>query len=136
IEAPMIRIAPPADYESLDEACARAGSFHWIVFSSTNAVDAFVERLLLTPQDLRALHGVKLCAVGGATASRLAHFGLKVDLTPAEYRAEALLQAISEGADITGLEILLPHGDIGRELLADELRKRGANVTEAIAYRT
>ena len=136
VEAPMIRISPPADYDSLDEACARAGSFHWIVFSSTNAVDAFVERLLLTPQDLRVLHGVKLCAVGAATANRLAHFGLKVDLTPAEYRAEALLQAISEGADVTGLEVLLPHGDIGRELLADELRKRGANVTEAIAYRT
>ncbi|HEY2907861.1 MAG TPA: uroporphyrinogen-III C-methyltransferase [Vicinamibacterales bacterium] len=136
IEAPMIRISPPADYQSLDDACARAGSFQWIVFSSTNAVDAFVERLLLTPQDLRVLHGVKLCAVGAATASRIAHFGLKVDLTPAEYRAEALLQAISNGADITGLEVLLPHGDIGRELLADELRKRGANVTEAIAYRT
>jgi uroporphyrinogen III methyltransferase / synthase len=136
VEAPMIRIVAPEHYQSLDDACARAGSFHWIVFSSTNAVDAFVERLLLTPQDLRVLHGVKLCAVGAATARRLAHFGLKVDLTPAEYRAEALLHAIAAGNDVAGLEVLLPHGDIGRELLADELRKRGANVTEAIAYRT
>ena len=94
----MIRITPPADYDSLDDACKRAGSFHWIVFSSTNAVDAFVERLLLTTQDLRVLHGVKLCAVGPATANRLAHFGLKVDIAPAEYRADALLQAISETA--------------------------------------
>jgi uroporphyrinogen III methyltransferase / synthase len=136
VEAPMIRIMPPEDYQSLDDACARAGSFNWIVFSSTNAVDAFIDRLLLTRYDLRALHGVKLCAVGAATANRLAHFGLKVDLTPAEYRAEALLQAIAESADVRGLEVLLPHGDLGRELLAEELRKRGANVTEAIAYRT
>jgi uroporphyrinogen III methyltransferase / synthase len=136
IEAPMIRIAPPDDYGPLDEACARAAAFSWIVFSSANAVDAFVERLLATPQDLRALHGVKLCGVGAATASRLAHFGLKVDLTPAEYRAEALLQALADSGDIGGMEVLLPHADIGRELLADELRKRGAKVTEAIAYRT
>jgi uroporphyrinogen III methyltransferase/synthase len=136
IEAPMIRIAPPDDYGPLDEACRRAGSFHWIVFASANAVDSFIERLLATPQDLRVLHGVKLCGVGAATASRLAHFGLKVDLTPAEYRADALVQALSENADVAGLEILLPHADIGRELLADELRKRGAHVTEAIAYRT
>ena len=35
-----------------------------------------------------------------------------------------------------GLRILLPHADIGREVLADELRKRGADVTEVVAYRT
>ena len=55
IEAPMIRIVPPEDYGPLDDACARAGEFDWIVFSSANAVDAFIERLLAAPQDLRAL---------------------------------------------------------------------------------
>ena len=49
IEAPMIRIVPPEDYGPLDEACARAGDFDWIVFSSANAVDAFMERLLAGP---------------------------------------------------------------------------------------
>ena len=91
IEAPMIRIAPPEDYGPLDAACARVGEFDWIVFSSANAVDAFIERLLASPLDLRALKGVKLCAVGPATAERLARHGLKVDLVPAEYRAEALV---------------------------------------------
>src|SRR5476649_1043900 len=33
IEAPMIRIEPPDDEAPLDEACARAGEFDWIVFS-------------------------------------------------------------------------------------------------------
>jgi uroporphyrinogen III methyltransferase/synthase len=32
--------------------------------------------------------------------------------------------------------VLLPHADIGRELLTDELRKQGADVTEVVAYRT
>ena len=75
IEAPMIRIEPPEDYGPLDEACARVGDFDWIIFSSANAVDAFIERLLRGPRDLRALSGMRLCGVGPATGERLAHTG-------------------------------------------------------------
>ncbi len=136
IEAPMIRIAPPEDLGPLDDACAHARSFDWMVFSSANAVDSFINRLLAGANDLRALGSVKLCAVGPATAERLAAHGLKVDLTPAEYRAESLLNAIAETGDVRGLRILLPRADIGREILADDLRKQGAEVTEVVAYRT
>jgi uroporphyrinogen III methyltransferase/synthase len=136
IEAPMIRILPPEDDGPLVEACARARDFDWIVFSSTNAVDAFMEQLLAGPNDLRALGGVRLCGVGPATAEQLADYGLKVDLTPPEYRAEALLRALSDTGDLRGLKILLPHADIGRELITEELRKQGAEVTEVVAYRT
>src|SRR5437773_10588459 len=38
--------------------------------------------------------------------------------------------------DVRGLKILLPRADIGRELLAEELRRQGAEVTEVVAYRT
>jgi uroporphyrinogen III methyltransferase/synthase len=79
IEAPMIEILPPEDAGPLEAACARAGDFDWIVFSSANGVDAFISRLLAGPSDLRALGGVKLCAVGPATADHLARHGLKVD---------------------------------------------------------
>jgi uroporphyrinogen III methyltransferase / synthase len=136
VVAPMIRIAPPDDYGPLDEACARAASFDWIIFTSANAVDAFIERLLAGPQDVRALKGVKLCAVGPRTAERLAHAGLKVDLVPAEYRAESVLRAMSEAGDVRGLNVLLPHADIGREIIADELRRQGAEVSVVVAYRT
>lgn len=136
IEAPMIRILPPDDYAPLDDACARAGAFDWIVFSSINAVDVFMERLLGTPHDLRALAGARLGAVGSATAERLRHYGLKADLAPAEYRGEMLVRAMRETVDVRGLRVLLPRADIGREVIADELRKHGAEVTEVVAYRT
>jgi uroporphyrinogen III methyltransferase / synthase len=136
IVAPMIRIVPPQDYGPLDDACARAGLFDWIVFTSANAVDAFIDRLLAGPQDLRALKGVKLCAVGPRTAERLARAGLKIDLMPGEYRAEAVLRAMSDAGNLRGRTVLLPHADIGREILADELQKQGADVTAVVAYRT
>jgi uroporphyrinogen III methyltransferase/synthase len=136
IEAPMIRIVPPDDYGPIDEACARIDEFDWIVFSSTNAVDVFLKRLLASTRDIRALHEVKLCAVGPAAAERLAEHGVKVDLIPSEYRAEAVVHAIAEQGSVKGLRVFLPRADIGREVIADELRKQGAEVTEAIAYRT
>jgi len=136
IEAPMIRIAAPEDYGPLDAACAAIHEFDWIVFASANAVDVFIKRLLATPLDLRALKGVNLSAVGPATAERLRDHGLKVDLVPAEYRAEALVEGLAGSRDITGVRILLPRADIGREVVAEELRRRGAEVTEVVAYRT
>ena len=136
IQAPMIQVIPPDDYGPLDAACRDVATFDLIVFSSANAVDSFVQRLLASPHDLRELKGVRLCAIGPATAARLARHGLKIDLTPPEYRAESLVQAISATRDVRGLRILLPRADIGRETVADELRQRGAEVAEVVAYRT
>jgi uroporphyrinogen III methyltransferase/synthase len=136
VEAPMIRIGPPEDYGPLDDACARVAEFDWIVFSSANAVEAFIERLLGGPQDLRALKGVKLCVVGPSAAESLMEYGLKVDLLPAEYRADAVVRAITAVGSVRGLRVLLPHADIGREVIADALRRQGAEVTEVVAYQT
>ena len=136
IEAPMIRILPPEDYGPLDEACATVGRFDWVVFTSANAVDSFMQRLGASGRDLRALGGVRVCAVGPATAERLARHGLRVDLVPQEYRAETLAHALTESGDVRGLKIFLPRADIGREVVAEELKKHGAEVTEAVAYRT
>ena len=136
IEAAMLRIEPPDDWGPMDAACAVAGSFNWIVFASTNSVDAFMGRLLRGERDLRVLGGVKLCCVGPSTAERLAEHGLHADVIPGEYRAESLVEALTGTGQIAGAKVLLPHADIGREVIPDELRKHGAHVTEVVAYRT
>src|SRR5687767_4431535 len=79
IQAPTIRIGPPDDMAALDRACADAGGYDWIVFTSANAVDTFMGRLLATC-DIRDLKGVRLCAIGPSTAQRLAGYGMRVDL--------------------------------------------------------
>jgi uroporphyrinogen III methyltransferase/synthase len=136
IVAPMIRIEPPADPEPLARACAEAGRYDWIVFTSANAVDAFLARLFAGPDDVRALKGVRLCAIGPGTASRLERFGLKVDLVPAEHRAEGVVTAMTARGDLRGQRVLLPRGDLARELLPEELGRAGAEVVEVVAYRT
>jgi uroporphyrinogen III methyltransferase/synthase len=87
-------------------------------------------------RDIRGLKGVKLCAVGTATSARLAKYGLRVDLEPAEYVSESIVPALRQVGDLTGKRLLLPRADIAREVVADELRKAGADVTEVTAYRT
>ena len=136
IEAPMIRIVPPTDFAPLDQACADIDQFDWAVFTSGNAVDAFMGRLLASDADVRALKNVRLCAIGAGTAERFTRFGIKVDLLPAESRAESVVQALLETGVIEGVRFLLPRADIGREVIGEELRKRGAAVEEVIAYRT
>ncbi len=135
IQAPTIRIAPPEDMEALDRACADAGAYDWIVFTSANAVDAFMRRVLANG-DIRDLKGVRLCAIGPSTAQCLSRYGIRVDLTPGEARSEAVIDALKAAATVKGARFLLPRSDIGREVLADQLRDAGAEVSAVAAYRT
>jgi uroporphyrinogen III methyltransferase/synthase len=136
IVAPAIRIAPTADPEALERAAREVGSYDWVVFTSANGVDAFMRQLLDGPGDVRDMKGVRICTIGPSTSARLARYGIKVDLTPAEYRAEAILDALVSRGEIRGKRFLLPRADIARELLAEELRRHGAEVEEVAAYRT
>ena len=136
VEAPMIRIVPPDDPAPLMAAAAGAAGFDWIVFSSANAVEAFMTALLDGQRDVRALAGPRLCATGTGTADRLALYGIRVDLVPDEFRAEAVATAIIGGAAVEGARVLLPRGDIGRDVIATALRNAGVDVTEVVAYRT
>jgi uroporphyrinogen III methyltransferase/synthase len=135
IPAHAIRITKPEDPAPLEEACAKAGTFDWIVFASANAVDYFMNCLLATG-DVRDLHGVRLCAVGPSTASRLHRYGIRVDLMPAEFRAESLIEALKATGDLKGRRVLLPRANIARDRLAEELRSEGAEVVDVVAYRT
>jgi uroporphyrinogen III methyltransferase/synthase len=136
IEAPSLRIEGVANPEALDQAVRDVQQFDWIVFSSVNGVEHFMRRLLAGPGDIRSLNGPRLCAVGPVTAERLNRYGLKVDLVPEEHRAEGVVAAMRATASLVGQRILLPKADIAREVLGDELRKSGAEVTEVAAYRT
>ena len=120
-----------------DEPASAFSDFDWIVLTSINGADALFARMDRLGQDARMLAGVRLCAIGSATAARLEQRFLHVDLMPERYDAEHTLSAIVEAAEsLDGKRILLPRSDLAPGFLPDELRKRGAEVTEWIAYRT
>jgi uroporphyrinogen III methyltransferase / synthase len=91
---------------------------------------------VLAAGDIRELKGVRLCAIGPSTAQHLARYGVRVEVTPDEARSEALIDALKGTGSLAGSRFLLPRADIAREVLADQLREAGAEVTEVAAYRT
>jgi uroporphyrinogen III methyltransferase/synthase len=131
----MIRITLPHDAGPLEEACANASSYDWLVFTSANAVESFMSTLMQRV-DVRDLKGVRICAVGPATAARVERYGMRVDAVPAEHHAEGVLEVLKAAGPISGKRFLLPRSDIARDVIGDELRRAGGNVSEVAAYRT
>ena len=134
IVMPTIQIGPPDDWGPLDRAIERLGQYDWLIFTSQNGVRRFVERLDGGPFDLRAIRG-KIAAIGPATAEALEELHLKVDLTPTTFVAEGLLEAF-ELHDLQAKKIVIPRAAVAREILPEELRRRGAEVDVAAAYKT
>ncbi len=141
IVLPVVAVVGPLDPEPLQAAARRAGDYDWIVFTSANAVDRFVGLL----PDGRALGGVRLAAVGPATAAALAGWHLRADLVPQEATAEGLVEALASApepetpgnrAEAASPRVLFPRGDKARDVLASGLRARGWRVEEVEAYRT
>jgi uroporphyrinogen III methyltransferase/synthase len=131
---PAIEIAPPQDWEKVDRALEGLDQYEWIVFSSANGVQYFLDRLEQQHGDLRRLGRVRLAAIGPGTAEELSKYRLRADLVPGEYRAEALAEAlISEAA---GRRFLLIRASRGREVLAEQLAAAGKQVEQVVVYRS
>ena len=133
-EFPTIEISPPEDFRPLDAAIRELDSFGLIVFTSVNGVEAFLKRLRHHGLDLRALpREAKVAAIGPATAERIEQAGLRVDVVPKEYRAEALIGVLDTG-QLAGERILIPRAKVARETLPEGLREAGAEVVVPPSY--
>lgn len=136
---PLTRLAPPLDPAPLAEALAALpAGFGWVAFTSANAVERTLEALAAHGREGRdAFDGVRLAAVGEATAAALVRRGLGPVLTPARQDGNALAAAmIAADPALAAAAVLLPRAAEGREELATELARRGARVVAVAAYRT
>lgn len=129
---PTIEIGPPPDESLLDAVLERLAEFDWLVFSSANGVEYFLERLCRQGMDLRRLAHLRIAAIGPGTADALAACRLRADLVPESYRAESLADALSE-ENASG-RFLLIRASRGREVLAKRLSAAGATVEQVVAY--
>jgi len=134
VEFPMIEIGPPPSFESLDRVITAITDYQWLIFTSSNGVHGFFDRLRYHGKDARCLAGVAIAAVGEATAGDLRARGIEPDLVPAKFQSTALLPLLD--ADQKGIRTAVVRAAQGREELIDELRRRGGEVDLAIAYET
>ncbi len=131
LEVPVIDIVDAADGgAAVREAAATCadGTYDWVVCTSANGVERFCVAL----RDGRDLAGMRIAAVGPATAKAFARFGLVADLVPDEARGEGLVDAFPVGEG----RVLFVRAEAVRDVVAPGLRAKGWVVDEAVAYRT
>jgi uroporphyrinogen III methyltransferase/synthase len=135
VEFPTIEVTPPPSWKELDGAIGNLETYQWLVFTSVNGVKYFFDRLEDSGQDARNLKGIQIAAIGPKTADAIREKGVRPDLVPEEYRAEAVVEAFRKRG-VKGLRILLPRAAEAREVLPQELERMGAAVEVVAAYRT
>ena len=137
IEAPTIEIAPPPDLAPVDKAIAEIDRFDWILLTSPNAVEGLARRLDHLERDSRHLASVRIGALGDATAEALrGRLGLRADLVPEQFVAEALADAIIARREASGRKFLWLRADIARATLRDRLVEAGGYVLDHSVYVT
>ena len=136
VEAPTIEVVAPEDMTPLDEALRRLHRYHWLLFTSPNAIRFVRERMQVLGIDPDVgRHGIRVGSVGPATTQAYqALFGGAVSAQPtSDFRAEGLLACLG---DVFGQTLLLPTSDRSRDILPKTLAARGAEVDVVVAYRT
>jgi len=132
MQFPMIEVGPPDSYESLDRVID--GKYDLMVFTSTNGVKNYFARLMEKGKDARSLAGVRVAAVGEATAAEMRARGIAPDLMPERFISAALLPLLA--ADQRGVRTAVIRAAEGSDDLIDELRRRGGDVDLGVAYQT
>ncbi len=132
---PTIQIAPPTDFQPLDDAINNVSSYDWIIFTSVNGVDRFFQRFFEIREDIRDLAGPKIGAIGPITAAGIRDRGLKVNLLAKEFVAEGVLELLNE-IPISGKKFLIPRAEKARDVLPEGITAKGGIVDVVTVYRT
>jgi uroporphyrinogen-III synthase len=130
VTVPLVSTLSPADPAPRAAATASLGEGGYAWVAVTSGTGARV----LTGLVPRRPAGVRVAAVGEATADVFRAAGWPVDLVPREANAQQLAQALAE-ADVDG-RVLFPRADIAGDTLAVVLRHHGIDVDDVVAYRT
>lgn len=130
--APLIKTVPPKSWKALDRAIKNLRRYDAVAFTSANAVDFFFLRcrklLAGKPVSPRTV-----AAVGRATQKAVSVHGWACTVMPEDARSEGLARILRVPR---GARVLIPRAERGLDTLPRSLRKNGARVTVAAAYRT
>jgi uroporphyrinogen III methyltransferase / synthase len=135
IEFPTIEIKKKSDLRKLTKAIDRLDQYNWVIFTSQNAVDIFFNVLKEKAKDGRCLGGIRIAAIGPATAKKLNEYFITPDLIPSEFIAEEIINAMKK-TRLKNKRILVPCATEARPALKKGLIKLGTKVDRIDIYDT
>ncbi|MEO0557730.1 MAG: uroporphyrinogen-III synthase [Bacteroidota bacterium] len=127
---PSIQSVPTRDPIPLDAAVHALDGARWAVFTSPSGVRHGTPSILRVWPDGPP---ARVAVVGPGTAAAAAKAGLNVSFMPSEASGDALAAELPLDA---GDRVVLFRSDIARKAVAEHLQNRGADVLDAVAYRT
>ena len=145
IEFPTIKIESSKNIKQIRNVISQIQDYDWIIFTSVNGVEIFFNHIFKMGKGLRILKDVKICSIGPATTEKIKSYYLNVDYQPEEYTSENIVEGLvkckKRGTDVNHLSLfsknyLLIQSNLSRDIIAKELKGKGANVTKLIVYNT
>ena len=133
-EFPCIETVPMVPCPPMEEALAQIDCYTWLAFTSPAGVNALMEHLDRTNQDVRALGRIHLAAIGPGTDRELRKHGLRADLIPQVYDGAHLGQALCEAAPAG--RVLILRAQWGTEALTQALDQGGVAYDDIRCYET
>jgi uroporphyrinogen III methyltransferase / synthase len=136
LEIPTIKVVPPDRKLDLVDALLELNSYNWLVFTSPNGVTSFFDYFFKRFQDLRDIGGVRIAAIGPATATKLKELHLQVDLMPDEALGSKIAGALNKYESVENLKICLLRAEVADPDLPKALQALGAIVDDIAVYKT
>ena len=136
LEVPTIKITRPKETDAIVDALLGLNAYDWLVFTSVNGVTAFFDIFFRRFQDMRDIGGVRIAAVGPATAAKLRELHLQVDLTPDEFTGKKIAAAFAKFQTIENLKMCLLRAEVANPDLPKALEELGAIVDDIAIYKT
>jgi uroporphyrinogen III methyltransferase/synthase len=129
---PTLKVARPRDYRPMDGAIRELKNFDCVIFSGSNCVSHFMERLEASEMDKTALSDMKIVAIGRGALSALKKASVSIDLSPRVHTADGVIEELG---DVSGRTFLLVRVEGASRKLPRRLQDLGAEITEVAGYR-
>ena len=132
---PLVAFAPADNFAELDACLRNSARFDWVFFTSQNAVRAVQQRCSNLELPLaKVFEGLKIAAVGPATAGAVTAAGLTVNFISRIHSGVALAEELS--AEAQKKRVFLPRSNRANPDLIEVLNLHGWRVTPVVAYKT
>ncbi|MQA90298.1 MAG: uroporphyrinogen-III C-methyltransferase [Gemmatimonas sp.] len=135
-EYPRLRSAAAPRSLEVDGGFAELPSSDWILFTSRPAVIRFWAEALERGLDARCLAGVKVAALGRATATALSRRGIVADVRTRTFESKSVARELARFGPLDGQRILFPREGHVESAITADLAERGAMVREVEIFRT
>ena len=106
-----------------------------VLFTSSNGVDIFFEKIKNYDIDIRSLYNKKICVIGSGSSDALKKYGVNADFIPSKFDSKSFVEEILPKLDKKS-RVLMLRAKLGNDNLPNGLKKAGIEFSDIPIYDT